>query len=163
MVGADGARVLREDALSPYDNPGGTLIADDSEVLCLDAYGRFTREGLGLRAAVNGARFDLAPLRYQDVRITLSVEGPAQLLLRPASGDPRLVDLGGDAFGPAFCQLDTEPGASLELTREDERITLRVEGESRSCQLAGIRGEIALGLRAVQVGTLVRELRVERL
>jgi hypothetical protein len=163
MVGADGARVLREDALSRFDNPGGTLIADDSQVLCLDAYGRFTREGLGLRAAVNGARFDLAPLRYQDVRITLSVEGPAQLWLRPPNGDARLIDLGGEVFGPAFCQLAARPGESLELTREEERITLRAGGESRSCQLAGIRGEIALGLSAVQEGTLVRELRAERL
>ncbi|HEX6242022.1 MAG TPA: hypothetical protein VFZ61_14030, partial [Polyangiales bacterium] len=73
LVGEGGVRVLREGALSRFDNPGGTLIADDSQVLCLDAYGRFAREGLGLRATEPGARFDLAPLRYLDLRIELSV------------------------------------------------------------------------------------------
>lgn len=163
LLGADGARVLREDALSAFDNPGGTLTADDSEVLCLDAYGRFAREGLGLRASVAGARFDLAKLRYQAVRITLQVEGKAQLLLRPELGDARLIDLGGEKFGPAFCQLSVTPGQPLELERRAERVTLRAGAKQRSCQLEGIAGSIAIGLSAVESQTLVRELRVERL
>lgn len=163
LAGKDGARVLREDALSAFDNPGGTLTADDSDVLCLDTYGRFTREGLGLRAQVRGARFDLAPLRYERVRVDLTVEGEAQLLLRPEQGDARLIDLGAEKFGPGFCQLSVEPGAPLSLTRDGAQVTLHAGKQSRSCELEGIVGSIALGLIAVQPGTLVRELRAQRL
>jgi hypothetical protein len=162
LVGPDGARVLREDALSAFDNPGGTLTADDSDVLCLDAYGRFAREGLGLRANVAGARFDLATLRYQAVRITLHVEGKAQLLLRPEVGDARLIDLGGASVGPAFCQLTVSPGEPVELERRAESVRLRAGSKQRSCRLEGITGAIGIGLVA-ETGTLVRELRVERL
>ncbi|HEX6241640.1 MAG TPA: hypothetical protein VFZ61_12120, partial [Polyangiales bacterium] len=89
--------------------------------------------------------------------------GPAQLLLRPESGDPRLIDVGEDKFGPAFCQLDMEPGAKVALTRTGDRIVLSAGGKTRSCQLQGISGVIGIGLSAAQKDTRVRDLRIERL
>jgi hypothetical protein len=163
MVGEEGVRILREDAQSAYDNPGGNLLADDSGALCLDAFGRFVREGLGLRATVRGARFDLVPLRYRDVRIELAVEGDAELVLTRADGSQRSIAVGTDSVGPAYCKLSVTAGAPIEIERREERVTLRSDDLSHSCQLDGMSGPIAIGLRALAVDARVSELRVTRL
>jgi hypothetical protein len=163
LIGPDGARVLREDGRTPYDNPGGTLLADDSGALCLDAYGRFARAGLTLEARVVGARFDIAGLRYRDVRIELTVEGAARLLLRRADGGERVIEVGTERVGPAYCELTVEAGAALSIERREQQIALRAGKSARSCVLDGLSGPIALALSALEVGVVVRDLRVLRL
>jgi hypothetical protein len=163
MIGEQGARILREDAQSPFDNPGGNLLADDSGALCLDAYGRFAREGLGLRATVFGARLDLVPLRYRDVRIELSVEGAAELVLTRADGAERSIQVGTESVGPAYCKLAVTPGQPLAIERHEERITLSFDEQTHSCQLDGMTGPIAIAVVARAVGTLVSDLRTTRL
>jgi hypothetical protein len=163
MVGEQGARILREDARSAFDNPGGNLLADDSGALCLDAYGRFTREGLGLRSSASGARFDLVPLRYRDVRIELTVEGPAQLGFSRSDGAERTIAVGGESVGPAYCKLMVSAGEPLAIERHEERITLRSEKQSHSCQLDGMTGPIAVFVRALAPGVLIGDLRATRL
>ncbi len=162
LVGERGARVFREDARSPFDNPGGTLLADDSGALCLDAYGRFERSGLSLKSSVPDARFDIAGLRYRDVRIELEVEGPAQLLLRGAGGSSHAIEVGTSHVGPTFCQLSVEAGAPLTIERREQRVSLRVGRSARDCVLDGLTGAIALGLRALEADVSVRDLRVLR-
>jgi hypothetical protein len=163
MVGEAGVRILREDARSAFDNPGGNLLADDSGALCLDAFGRFAREGLGLRATVLGARFDLVPLRYRDVRIELSVDGAAELVFSRKDGGQRLIAVGTDSVGLAYCKLAVTPGQRLEIERSEERVTLRVDKRAHTCQLDGMTGSIAIALRALAVDTLVSDLRATRL
>jgi hypothetical protein len=163
MVGEQGVRILREDARSAFDNPGGNLLADDSGALCLDAYGRFTREGLGLRSARAGARLDLAPLRFRDVRIALDVAGPAELVFSRADGAQRSIAAGGERSGPAFCKLEGSEGHTLEIERREERITLRADGRSQSCQLQGMTGPISIAVRALATDVLIKDLRATRL
>jgi hypothetical protein len=163
MVGAEGVRILREDARSAFDNPGGNLLADDSGALCLDAFGRFAREGLALRATVSGARLDLVPLRYRDVRIELSVAGPAQLVFSRADGGQRWIAVGTDSVGPAFCKLTVMPGERLEIERREEHITLRTDKANHGCQLDGMTGPIAVALRALAADVLISDLRATRL
>jgi hypothetical protein len=161
MVSEEGVRVFREDARSRFDNPGGTLLADD--VLCLDYYGSFRRSGLSLVSNVPDARFDLAGLRYRDVRIELEVSGRAELLLRPELGEQRLIQVGTEQVGPAFCQLAVEPGAPLRIERREQRITLRAGEGARDCVLESLMGAIAIGLRAFDAEVSVNDLRVERM
>jgi hypothetical protein len=163
MVSEDGVRVFREDARSRFDNPGGTLLADDSDVLCVDYYGSFRRSGLSLVSNVPDARFDLAALRYHDVDIALEVEGRAELLLRPELGDPRVIEVGTEQVGPAFCQLMAEPGAPLRVERREQRVTLRAGDRARECVLENLTGAIAVGLRAFDAEVSVNDLRVERM
>jgi hypothetical protein len=163
MVGSEGARILREDEHSAYDNPGGNLLADDSGVLCVDAFGRFAREGLGLRATVNGARFDLVPLRYRDVRFELTVDGPAVLGFTRNDGGQRTIAVGTDSVGPAYCKLSVTAGEPLEIERREERVTLRSGQANHSCQLDGMTGSIAVFVRALAPDVLIRDLRATRL
>lgn len=163
MVGEQGARILREDARSAFDNPGGNLLADDSGALCLDAPGRFTREGLGLRAATHGARLDLVPLRFRDVRVTLTVQGPADLVFFRADGGERTISVGAEESGPAFCKLGGAEGGELEIERHEERITLRSDKRTQGCQLDGMTGPISIAMRALAPDVLISDLRATRL
>jgi len=162
LVGPDGARIVREDARSPYDNPGGTLLADDNGALSLDAHGRFERSGLSLVAAVAGARFDLAGLRYRDVELSIEVQGDAELLLRPDDGQERSLRVGGAEVGPVFCTLAVEPGAPITVLRRQQRVTLSVGSKRKSCVLDGFQGSVSFALRALKVGVTVRDLRIQR-
>lgn len=162
LVGPAGARVLREDARTPYDNPGGTLLADDSGVLCLDAYGRFERDGLTLRSRVAGARFDLAGLRYRDVELMLHVTGDAELLVRRADGQERSIAVGGSQLGPAFCTIEVAKGAPISIVRREQRVSLRTGDRSQSCVLDGFQGPLSFALRALDEGVVVSDLRIQR-
>jgi hypothetical protein len=163
MVGEQGVRISREDARSAFDNPGGNLLADDSGALCLDAFGRFSREGLGLRATVYGARFDLVPLRYRAVRIELRVEGAAELVFARADGAQRSIFVGTESVGPAYCKLSMTPGQPLEIERREEHVTLRAEKRGHACLLDGMTGPVAVFVRALAPGTLISDLRATRL
>jgi hypothetical protein len=160
-LGPDGAFALREETLSRFDNPGGTLTAEDVELLALDAAGRFTRDGLALEAAEAGARFDLATLRYEHVQITVRARGPAELLFTRADGASRSVALGEAEVGPALCTLPSEAGELITLERTADVLTLRAAAGSRRCLLDGMEGPLSLGVR-LGAGARVEELRVVR-
>ncbi len=164
-LSADAVQVLRENARTPYDNPGGTLLADDtaeSSALTFDAPGRFMREGVGLVAVAALARFDVTQLRYEDVRIVARVEGPGELLLRRADGGELAIEIGGARVGPPFCTLSAIPGEPVHLERRGESVLITSAREARRCHLDGLTGPIALAMQARESGVTFASLEVTR-
>jgi|GEM_PF-3609124 len=163
---ADGAlAVLREGARTRYDNPGGTLLADDTadtSVLALDAPERFRREGLGLVSTAALARFDVTVLRYEDVRIDVRARGPSELLLRRADGAQVAISLGTEESGPVLCKLASDPERSVRIERRGPRVHIRTGLAERSCELAGLEGPIALAVRALEPDVHIDALEVTR-
>ena len=161
-LGSKAVLVAREDTRSGFDNPGGTLLASDEHVLALDARPRFAREALSLTAEVPGARFDLAGLRYEDVRVELRVQGAAELLLRRSDGAERVIEIRDERFGPAYCDLDRDPEAEIVVERSGSQALLRAGGGRRRCALDGLVGPIALAMRLTERGARVDLLVVTR-
>jgi hypothetical protein len=157
-----GAHLLREDARTRYDNPGGTLLAADADAIALDAHTRWQREPLSLVSRVSGARFDLSLLRYERVTVELDVRGRAELILRREDGAERVIDISPTRVGPALCTLERAGEGALTLERDGEHVTLHVSGDSRRCRLESMVGPLALAVRALAQGVRVQNLVVTR-
>jgi hypothetical protein len=161
-LGAGALRVVREDARTRFDNPGGTLLAEDADVLALDAHTRWRRDGLTLSALADGARFELASLTYEDVIIDLDVMGGGELIVRRADGAERVLAIARDAVGPALCRLTRSGEGAVRFTRNGESIRIEAGGKSQRCRLEGMVGPISLSFRALSAGTHVKRLTVAR-
>jgi hypothetical protein len=155
-------RLVREDARTRFDNPGGTLLADDADVVALDAHSRWLRAGLELEARVAGARFELAALTYEDVRIEVDVRGRGELSLRRDDGAERALTLAPDQVGPALCRLARAGEGPVRVVRSGETVRVEAGGEARRCRLEGMQGPLMLGFRALDAGTRVKRLTVSR-
>ncbi|MFT3926258.1 MAG: hypothetical protein QM778_27175 [Myxococcales bacterium] len=165
MLADNAVALLRESARTPYDNPGGTLLADDTadtSVLALDAPQRFRREGVALVSTAALARFDVALLRYDDVRVDVRASGPTELLLRRADGAESSIELGSERVGPALCSLDSDPSQVVRLERQGESLRIRTARAERTCQLAGLTGAISVAVRALEPDVRIDDLEVTR-
>jgi hypothetical protein len=161
-ISPGGVQITREDARTRYDNPGGTLLADDSHVLALDAPERWSRDGLSLIARAPLARFDVTVLRYERVQIELAVQGAAELLLRRADGAERVIQVGAERVGPAFCQITGNGAQTLVVERDGASVTIRAGNTSRRCTLDGLSGPVGLALRALDRGVRITSLKIAR-
>lgn len=161
-LGAREARIVREDARTRYDNPGGTLLADDAQAVALDAHTRWRREGLELVALEGGASFELGGLLYADVDIALEAEGPGELVLRRTDGAARAISVDDDAVGPALCTLPRDRNQAILVERRDDVVRVKIGDANRSCRLLGMVGPVALGYRALTEGVRLRRLEVTR-
>jgi hypothetical protein len=157
-LGARALFVLREDARTAYDNPGGNLLADDGP-LALDTAQHWRREGLSLIAMVPRARFELPSLRYANVRIELRATGEGELVLRRDDGRERTLRVSDASAGPLLCEVPSE--GLVSFTREGDRVTVRATGD-RTCTLEGMTGPLAIGFRALAQGTRLDELTITR-
>jgi hypothetical protein len=163
MLSQTALAVMRTDTRSPYDNPAGTLLAEDQAALSLDAKGHWIRNGLSLRALSDGARLDLSGLSFADVRVVIEASAAAELLVRRVNGDERAVEIGTAEIGPALCTMAHEPGQRVTVERHAERISITTGDQNLTCVLDGLGDRIALAARVDQTGTELRFLSVERL
>lgn len=160
-----GVWILREDARTAYDNPAGTLLADDTadrSVLAFSTPSNFQREGLGLVASKDDARFDLAGLRYEGVRVDMQVVGASELLMRNALGEEYAVRLGQSRMGLASCQVDGNPEQPVSVRRSGADLTITTSSDARVCTLSGLEGAVSLAYRALKAGAHLADLRVTR-
>ena len=165
---AESGTSLRRPALrTPLTSPPATLLPSD---LALDAPGRWSVSATALTAEAEGARADLATLRFADLALELEVRDPGRgveiLLTRPGA-PPVPVVVRGDEVGPALCTLERPDDAGMvRLVRRGASLTLSVgEGEeapARSCTVDELEGRVGLAFRAPTGATLER-IRVERL
>jgi hypothetical protein len=156
------ALILREDERTPYDNPAGTLLAADADALALDAHTRWQQGPLELVSNVAGARFDLAFLAYEEMRVELDVSGDSELILRRADGAERVIDLSATRVGPALCTLARANEGLIVFERSGENLRIQVEGRAESCRLEGMAGPLSVAFRALDPGVRVRSLVVVR-
>lgn len=164
-LATDAVQVLRENARTPYDNPGGTLLVDDTgdnSVLSLDAPGRFRREGLGLVSTAALARFDITQLRYENARIDVRAKGPSELLLRRADGEQLAIALGTERIGPPFCTLESDPEMPVRIERTSESVLITTSLAQRRCHLDGLEGPIRIAMRAMEPEVRIDLLEVTR-
>ena len=164
-LASDAVQVLRENARTPYDNPGGTLLVDDTgddSVLALDAPERFRREGLGLVSTVALARFDVTQLRYENARIDVRASGPSEFLLRRADGEELSIALGSERIGPPFCTLDNDPLQSVRIERTGASVLITTALAQRRCHLDGLEGPISLAMQALTPDVHIESLEVTR-
>jgi hypothetical protein len=162
LLGDAALAVLRSDARSPYDNPAGTLLAEDG-VLALDAKDHWMLDGLALRALSDGARLELAGLSFADVRVTVQASADAELLVRRVLGEERAIEIGAAEIGPALCTTTHERGERVTIERVAERVMIASGKERQSCVLDGLGERITFGVRVAEAGTELRYLAVERL
>jgi hypothetical protein len=161
-LGTEVLHVVREDARTRFDNPGGTLLADDADVLALDAHTRWRRDGLELTALVGGARFELAGLTYEDVTIELDLSGEGELLVRRADGASRALAISRAQVGPALCRLARESEGPVRIRRRGDEVHIEAGGQAQECRLEGMVGPVSLGFRAGSAGTRLKNLTVTR-
>jgi hypothetical protein len=160
-LGEMGAWLLREDGLTPFDHPGGTLLADDVARLALSAAAHFAREGLALIATVDGARLDLAGLTFADMHLQVRVSGQAELLLLREDGTARGIGFGAGTAGPVLCTLPWADGESVQLRRRGSSVRLDTATHGRDCVLDGMEGHLRVAMRLMR-GSRVEDLRIER-
>jgi hypothetical protein len=155
--------LVREDDHTPYDNPGGTLLGDDADAVTLDLAAHWQRDGLELISVAADARFELAGLRYRDVRIEVDLTGPGELQLRREDGESRSLSLADEQAGPAFCTASRKTGGPIVLERKGDHVHIETSDARRTCLLDGIDGPITLSFRALSKDVRVRSLIVTRL
>jgi hypothetical protein len=160
-LGDAGAWLLREDGYTPFDHSGGTLLADDVARLALSAPAHFSRDGLALTASIDGARLDLAGLRFADMHLQVRVSGEGELLLSREDGKARGITFTADAVGPVFCTLPWENGERVDLHRRASSVRIETAQHGRTCVLDGMDGHLRVALRLMR-GSRVEDLRIER-
>ncbi len=150
-----GAIFFRDAATTPYDNPPSTLV--DGE-LAFDAPARWTGgDPVRFTAAAEGARFDLAPHRFEDFAVdSFAVEaGSAELLLVPSTGDAVSIFVDADSVGVGACATERLALSPLALERRGDSLTLGAGGAQTSCRVTALVGEVSIAVRAA-AGAVVR-------
>lgn len=155
-----GISLRAAELLGRYDSPSGNLLY--SRYLELDSPKRWQREHDALRAERDGARLDLAPLRFGDARVQLELEGDAELLWYADEGGAHVsLRVSRSELSLGACSRQLQAGAVFSLTRRAEQLSISERGGA-GCNALVPTGPAGLGLRA-SAGTLVRLLSVQRL
>jgi hypothetical protein len=176
LLDSGGAALVRTSPLTPLDSPGALLPrSGETDGVVLDDVRRW-REDRGLLIALaDGARLDLVPFRFADLRLELDAEGAVDLLLYGDGARVTTVRVDDAEVGFALCHARrgaTAEGrpAPVTVTRTGDQIVFhggpRDAAPSASSTVAScvapLPTRVGLGLRAA-AGTTLRALRVTRL
>ena len=158
-----------------FASPQGNLVRsvssleESSPYLALSASAAFEREAEGLRARAQGARADVAELRFAAARFVFAVAGQAELLLydehEPAAQPSvRVTREQVDVQGCTLPRPDETQAAPLTLTleRSGTRLSVSAAGVVGTCSAHVSAGALGVGVR-LDEGALLQSLSVERL
>ncbi len=150
---ADRLRVLSDGTTVALDAFGGSLYRHSTDSALHDP----RAQGLALGSAeslqerdgrviaeTTGARVDLAPARFADVRVELELEGEGRMLLEPASASPIQIELETDEVALGGCRVEREPDRPLRVTRRGETVAIAAGDEEQECLADGLVGHIGI-------------------
>ncbi len=157
-----GAALRREDSSTVYESPSGNLLTEGRAKLALDAPQHWQLAADGWTSLVEGARIDLADLRFADVRVELEVDGAASLLLLSASNQSVAVSLGAAELRAPGCTRALPGKMALVVTRRGKSLLLHSSAGDALCSVTAPDGALRVAVQAAQ-GTLVRRFVVTRL
>lgn len=160
---ATGASLRRVSAATAFDNPGALLpMLGDPGLLALDSPGSWRVERGALVATSNGARADVALLRFAGVRIDLEARGDVDVVLTAASGVSSTVRIDDTTAGFALCGASRATESStVHITHRGGQVSFEAGAATVTCS-APLTGRIAVALRA-RADTTLSALRLTRL
>jgi hypothetical protein len=158
---AFGASLRRESFVSRYSIEDAELLDETLAFVALDAAERFERKGKALEAREEGARVDVVPLRFGNVRVQLASTDHATLRLRFEDGSETQISRDGSSVRSGACRAELPKAQALRVTRRASKVELAGEGKP-VCSLSVPEAELSLSLTLAE-GASITSLSVRRL